>query len=266
MDTEAQLFSEYFEDPSRYQELESTIAKTWHISFGQIQKKDQLAADYLSFIACIDRINIPQSLLPLGCSTLQQVKAIGTLKGYAFITECQQGVQQLQGEEFFDVHRLVQMASVWWLEEHNEFSGWIEKAVSRLEELLPNGGHDNREVWVNYLAHTIHVAGLEQGLSDTVRASLLDRVAQCQETLGQYLAAEMTHRQVLLINEKSLGNKHTSTLISMSQVGIALHHQGRYVEAEVMHRQTLVIREKISGMEHRETLVCMNNLALVLNS
>lgn len=88
--TEIQLFSEQFEDPGRYREMESTIAKTWHISFDQILKQDQFAADYLSFMACIDRVNIPQSLLPLGNSPLQQVKAIGTLKGYAFITERQQ--------------------------------------------------------------------------------------------------------------------------------------------------------------------------------
>ena len=52
---EVGLFSEHFEDPSRYQEMESTIAKTWHISFDQILKQDRLAADYLSFMACIDR-------------------------------------------------------------------------------------------------------------------------------------------------------------------------------------------------------------------
>src|SRR2546421_2809355 len=85
---------------SWYREMESTIAKTWHISFDQIRKQDQLAADYLSFMACIDRVNIPQSLLPLGDS-LQQVKAVGTLKGYAFITEHLQAPQQLQGEKFF---------------------------------------------------------------------------------------------------------------------------------------------------------------------
>lgn len=36
--TEARLFSKHFQDPSRYREMESTIAKTWHISFNQILK------------------------------------------------------------------------------------------------------------------------------------------------------------------------------------------------------------------------------------
>jgi hypothetical protein len=49
------------------------------------------------------------------------------LKGYAFITECEQDLQQLQGEKFFDVHQLVQMALVWLLEEHDESTRWIER-------------------------------------------------------------------------------------------------------------------------------------------
>src|SRR5450755_1873938 len=36
--TKTELFGEHFDDPSRYREMESTIAKTWHISFDQIRK------------------------------------------------------------------------------------------------------------------------------------------------------------------------------------------------------------------------------------
>src|SRR5262249_46392279 len=78
VNSEAELFSEHFEDPDRYREMESTIAKTWHISFDQIRRQDPLAADYLSFMACIDRINIPESLLPVEGSVSQRIKAIGT--------------------------------------------------------------------------------------------------------------------------------------------------------------------------------------------
>jgi hypothetical protein len=44
--------------------MESTIAKTWHISFNQIRQQDLLAAEYLLFMACVNHINIPRSLLP----------------------------------------------------------------------------------------------------------------------------------------------------------------------------------------------------------
>ena len=71
-------------------------------------------------MAYVDRINIPQSLLLSVGSPLQQIKAIGTLKGYAFITERQQALPGLGDEVFFDMHRLVHMMSARWLDGHNE--------------------------------------------------------------------------------------------------------------------------------------------------
>lgn len=101
----------------------------------------------MPFIACIDRINIPQSLLPPEGSSIQQIKAIGTLKGYAFITEHQRAVQDLESERFFDLHILVHLASEWWLDRHNEHLAWTVKAPARLEELIPHGGHERNEAW-----------------------------------------------------------------------------------------------------------------------
>lgn len=96
IEAQAELFSEGFADPSRHDDLDSTIAKTWHISFDQIRKQDPLAAEYLSFMACIDRVNIPKSLLPPGASMIQQTKALGTLTGYAF--DSWSNEQQIQCE------------------------------------------------------------------------------------------------------------------------------------------------------------------------
>ncbi|OCK74319.1 kinesin light chain 1, partial [Lepidopterella palustris CBS 459.81] len=262
--TENDLFGEHFEDPSRYREMESTIAKTWYVSFDQIQRQDPLAAEYLSFMACIDRINIPQSLLPPKGSLVQQAKAIGTLKGYAFITERQQALQKLESETFFDMHRLVHMASEWWLDGHDEQKAWIAEAAARLKELIPYGGYERKEAWTTYLPHAIHMTRLDGTLDDITRASLLDRIGRCQASLGQYSAAETAHRQVLSWREKTLGKEHDRTLASMNEVGQALSDQGKYEEAESMNRQTLARYEKVLGAEHPDTLTSMSNLALVL--
>ena len=258
---ETELFSERFEDPNRYREMDSTIAKTWHISFDQIRRQDQLAAEYLSFMACIDRINISQSLLLPGGSLVKQAKALGTLTGYAFITERQQTVQELDRERFFDMHRLVYMASVWWLDGHGERATWAGTAVARLEELVPHGGHERKEIWMTYLSHAIQVAGLNGVVDETARASLLDRVGRCQASFGQYSAAETTHRQVLSLREEGLGKEHKQTLISMNEIGVALGGQGRYEEAESMNRQTLARHEKVLRPEHPDTLTSMYCLA-----
>jgi tetratricopeptide (TPR) repeat protein len=261
---EIELFSEQFEDPSRYREMESTIAKTWYISFDQIRKQDLLAADYLAFMACIDRIVVPQSLLPPGGSTVQQVKALGTLTGYAFVTQRQQTVPGAGRERFFDMHRLVHMALVRWLDGHGEWAIWAHTAVHRLQELVPYGGHEGKEVWLPYLSHAIHTAGLDSTVEEVARASLLDRVGRCQMSLGQYAAAEATHGQAASLRKEVLGPEHLDTLTSMSNLAGVLDSQGKYEKAEAMNRQTLARYEKVLGPEHPHTLTSMGNLAEVL--
>lgn len=263
--TEAELFSEHFEDPSRYQEMENTIAKTWHISFDQMRRQDPLAAEYRSFMACINHINIPQSLLSPGGSPVQQTKAIGTLKGYTFITEHQQALQDLESEKFFNMHRLIHMASEWWLEEHNEQTSWTAEVAIRLEELIPYSGHEKKETWTGYLPHAIHVARLDGYLDEIARASLLDRISYCQASLGQYSAAEKTHRQALSLKERRLGTEHNETFRSMNDLGVALIKQGKYEAAETIYQQTLAQRKKVLGSKHPDTLTSINNLALLLD-
>jgi tetratricopeptide (TPR) repeat protein len=262
-DAENELFSENFEDPSRYREMDGTIAKTWHISFDQISRQDQLAAEYLSFMACINRINIPQSLLPsAGSSMMKQVKALGILTGYAFITERQKALQD-SGERLFDMHRLVHMASGWWLDRHDERVTWTNIALVRLKELIPFGEHSSKEVWTAYLPHAIYTTGLDG--NETVKASLLEQVGCCQASLGQFSAAERTHRREASSRENLLGPDHSSTLMSMNSVAMALRSQGKYEAAEVMSRNTLTRSEKALGPEHIDTLITMSNLTLSLN-
>jgi hypothetical protein len=88
----------------------------------------------------------------------------------------------------------------------------------RLKKLVPYGGHERKEVWKAYLSHAVYVAGLDDALDDTAKASLLGRVGRCQASLGQYSAAETTHRQVLAFREKSLGQKYPSTLTTMNNL------------------------------------------------
>jgi tetratricopeptide (TPR) repeat protein len=263
-DTEIEAFSEHFDDPGRYEETENTIAKTWQISLYLVLQQDQLAADYLSFMACIDRVDIPQSLLPNEGTVLQQLKAIGTLTGYVFISERQQDSQQPEEERFFIVHRLVQNATAWWLREHNDWTTWTEKAYCRLEELVPYGGHEGRQKWISYLPHAMHVSDLHSESIETGRTKLLDQIGVCQTSLGHYTAAEATHRRVLLLRKEKLGNEDESTLDSMNEVGMILEFQGRYEEAERIYRQTLAIRERELSKEDPDMFHNMNKLANLL--
>jgi hypothetical protein len=112
----------------------------------------------------------------------------------------------------------------------------------------------------------MHISGLHSRLSETRRASLLDRIGRCQATLGQYTAVEATHQQVLLLRRKALGDKDASTLTSINNLALVLNRQGEYKEAETMYRQTLTLREKVLSKEHPSTLTSINNLVLVLDN
>ncbi|KAF2202719.1 kinase subdomain-containing protein [Delitschia confertaspora ATCC 74209] len=79
------LLSEKFEDEGRYRDVKNPVATTWLISFEKIRQRDPLAAEYLSFMACIEARNIPQSLLPPGPTRKKEQDAIGTLNAYSFI-------------------------------------------------------------------------------------------------------------------------------------------------------------------------------------
>jgi Tetratricopeptide repeat len=222
-----EVLSEDFEDHGRYREMENSIATTWLISFEQIRRQDLLAAEYLSFMACLVRESIPQSLLPSGASMNKEIKAIGTLIGYSFIVRRETG-------ELFDMHRLVYLATRNWLRNQNQLSIWADRALVRLADVVPSGGHEGRAMWTAYLPHAIHAATTLDisNENEEVKIILLDKTGRCQQSIGHYKAAEGTHRRSLELREKVLGKEHPDTLTSMNEVAHALSSQGKYAKAE----------------------------------
>jgi hypothetical protein len=156
----------------RYEGIDSTIAKTCHISFAQIRRQDPLAADYLAFMACIDRINVQQSLLPSGGSRVQQIKGLGTLTGYAFII-VRASANSAGGRK-------------------REVLRYAPPGLLSISYVC--SGHEIKAEWEPYLSHAIHAAGCEDAVENAKRASLLSKVGQCQQSLGQYRSAEASHR------------------------------------------------------------------------
>lgn len=132
-----ELLSKDFEDSHRYREAQSPITATWLISFCQIADHNPLAAEYLKFMCFLNEKAIPRSILPQDASTLEADDAIGTLKGYAFITE-------REVSNMYDVHRLVRLAMMNWLDKQGELEEWRAKVIRRLEEAFPLPLHSNR--------------------------------------------------------------------------------------------------------------------------
>jgi tetratricopeptide (TPR) repeat protein len=244
----------------RYREMNNAVATTWIISFKQIQRQDRLAADYMRFIACIKEQDVPWDLLP-ELTSLQRNNALSTLKGFGFLKE-------QEGGRFYNMHRLVHLATQNWMRHEKLMSTWTETALRRLVNVIPYGGHQHREKWTAYIPHGLQVADSLDLLEtrEEERFDLFDRIGRCQSSIGQYSTAAETHRRVLELRMKVLGKEHPSTLVSMNEVGVALSYQGKYVEAEKIHQETLALSKKVLGKEHPSTLVSMNNLSQALSN
>ena len=89
-------------------------------------------------MSCLAEEDIPYSLL-LPATTSRKTKAIETLNVYAFIT-------QLEGQNSYDIHQLVQLAARNWLREQGELNFWAAKTLLRLAEEFSFPKHESRDV------------------------------------------------------------------------------------------------------------------------
>jgi tetratricopeptide (TPR) repeat protein len=250
------ILSEEFEDDGRYRDIRNPVATTWFISFEQIRRRDPLAAEYLSFMSCIDAKDIPQSLLPPAQSAKKAFDAIGTLSAYSFVTKH-------QASQLLDLHRLVHLATRNWLRTESSLGQWTAKALKRLEEVFPDSDHRNRSVWRTYLSHARYALEYQSDV-DVVfeKSGLLWKFGMCVYSDGRYNEAEKAFMQVMENRKRVLGAEHLDTLTSMANLASTYRNQGRWKEAEELEVQVMETSKRVLGAEHPSTLTSMANLAL----
>ena len=220
-----ELLSMEFEDHGRYRHVKNPVATTWLVSFQQIFQHDPLAADYLSFMCCINPKDIPKSLLPAGPSRKKELEAVGTLDAYSF-------VNKRFADKALDLHRLVHLATRNWLQKEQLLAQWTEIVIERLEDVFPDNDHNNRSIWRAYLPHARCV--LESRLVDQGQQSrlrLLWRYATCLSADGRWNEAEAAFVEGFEIEKRELGVDHPSTLTSMANLASTYRNQGRWDDA-----------------------------------
>jgi tetratricopeptide (TPR) repeat protein len=251
------LLSEEFEDDTRYPDVKNPVATTWLISFEQMRKRDTLAAEYLSFMACILPKDIPRSLLPPAISLKKKMDAIGTLKAYSFVSG-------RATDDTLDIHRLVQLATRNWLKKNHQWNFWIETAAARFQHELFIARWRTRNVWTAYLPHAVRVAE-SPGLSRAnYMRPLLTLVAYCQRILNCHKAEELTLRKLLKQQLEELGENHRDTRASLNNLGFALINQGSSFEAEQILRGVVALNKQEDGDKHPDSMTSISNLAHAL--
>jgi tetratricopeptide (TPR) repeat protein len=247
------LLSEDFDDDGRYEDVKNPVATTWLVSFEHIRR---LAAEYLSFMSCIDPKDIPQSLLPPAQSRKKETDAIGTLDAYSFVSK-------RAADEALDVHRLVHLAMQNWLRTNNEWLVWADKTLERLVEVIPLDGNGNKKVWKACLPHAHHILGCtaeEKQIGN--RTYLLSHMAVCLKVEGRYNEASNAFSLLVKTLQQVLGEEHPKTLDNMGNLAGTYRDQGRWKEAEILFLQVLEVKTRVlDDNDHLSILATRNNLA-----
>lgn len=250
------LLSEDFQDAGRYKDIRNPVISTWLISFKQIQQQNQLAADYLSFMCCLNPRNIPVSLLPMPETEKLQVDALGLLNAYSFING---------QDSSLNMHRLVHIATRSWLRQNNLFSHWINEAADHLQELFPVDHHKGRTRWREYLPHAwalVHETEFST-MREGSYMKLAENMAHCLYNDFRYFEALELFSELLKISHETYGPEHPTTLEYMHYITMASRYAGKLDDAEMIHLQAIETMTRVLGSKHPLTVKSIADLALL---
>ena len=248
------LMSKEFRDNTRYPGSQNAVATTWLVSFDQIRKADNAAADLLSFISCIEPKGIPQSLLPDCGSREELIDAIGTLCAYAFLTRRGAG-------NVFDMHSLVHLATRIWVQREGLTTTTAEKATQHLADVFPDGHYTNREMWREYLPHAFRVLQCSKELDMKARCLLFVSVGRCLGADGRIKEARKSLEEAFQWTNRHLAEDNPERLIVQRDLARAYHDDGQLKDGIVLLEQVVAIHAKTLAEDNHEQLRSQRLLA-----
>jgi tetratricopeptide (TPR) repeat protein len=262
------LMSREFRDDTRYHGSANAVATTWVVSFSQIRERDALAADLLAFMSCVEWKAIPRSLLPKAQAEWQTEEAIGTLCGYSFLAR--RGGNDREGEErkeegdvqeeWYDIHRLVHLATRIWISKHGDAARVLGEAVQQVAGVFPSDDYDNRVVWRAYLPHALRLLDSRQQSSIAERSELCLLVGQSLQVDGRIREAVKWLEESCRWRE-GLSEDDSDLLLSQHELAGAYHADGQIQKAVELLERVVMIQERVLAEEHPSRLASQHELA-----
>ncbi|RAH68518.1 uncharacterized protein BO66DRAFT_412795 [Aspergillus aculeatinus CBS 121060] len=278
----------------RDREAHNSIMLTWQISFDHLRRARPSAADLLSLMSFFDRQGIPEALLrhqedednhkldlrEKGLANLSDEDSTSshddqfdvdvlTLRDYSFIS--------ITGVDVFEMHRLVQLATLKWLEIQGQFQNWRERFIDILSNASPTSDYGNWGTLQVLFPHIRMAATQPPDTKDSLKnwAKLMCQAAwyACYKwnlPVAKHLAskAERACRELL-------GPDHFITSQATKIIGVVhaqaaeweeaefcmSRQQGRLKEAAQLGRHIVESSKRELGAEDFETLMSMHHLA-----
>jgi tetratricopeptide (TPR) repeat protein len=256
-DDKAYLLSKEIRDHTRYEQSSNAIARTWIVSFEQIQERDSEAADLLRFIACIEWKDIPHSILPAIVPEARMLEAIGTLYSYAFVSKRADGMA-------YEMHRLVHLASWIWLRENGQLHDTQLQVVAHLAAIFPTANYHNRATWRAFTPHAARVRKQQEhdGCGVEVReASQLYYKVGCSLRVDGRIKEALEWLDHSCRFQAALAEDHPDRLVSQYELALAHIANVQMKEAIQMLEQLVTIQKTSLAEDHPLRLVSQYALA-----
>ncbi|MGY3851235.1 tetratricopeptide repeat protein [Streptomyces hydrogenans] len=234
---------------------ERTIARIWDHTLTALTARDPLAVTLLHAMAWLAPDGIPRPLLaPLAPHPLALANALGELHAYNMIafTPDRQGVS---------IHRLVQTV----LRNRNPQALGRAEAEQAVCQALPssNSQPDDVILWEPLLPH-VHALAATTPADAAVSIETADSYEQAALYLyrqGRDAHTTRLREQALAQRVEVLGDTHTATLISRTNLASAYRASGDLGRAIPLLETTLTQWVQVLGDTHPYTLQSRNNLA-----
>ena len=191
------LSSADFKDPQRDFTTRQPVIKTWHISFEQIRKNNPAATDLLALMSMFDRQGVPEDLVLHGQSHLEFEDAVAPLINYSLITAT-------RGGKSFEMHRLVQLSTVKWLEANELIDHWNQESLQIMVEAFPLGYFETRSECQRLLPHATKVIEAMSQSPSNAWIRLANRVGSHLRHIGRYYQADSLLRWALAKGKQSM--------------------------------------------------------------
>lgn len=248
-----------------------SVATTWAMNFGEIEKGSAAASDLLRASALLSPDSIPLELITEGklelgpalSTALTNVaddplalnEVLEPLTRYSFI--------RLDSDlQTYSIHRLVQEVLRDGMDADTQRL-WAERIIRALNNTFPSVEFETWPLFERFLPHARAAVGLIEKWDITLAeaARLLNQVATYYHDRGQYANAEPLLNRALAIHEMLLKTEDPALALSLNNLAILYNAQGRYAEAEPLYQRSLAIDEKTFGPNDPNVAADLNNLA-----
>ncbi|KAK9857679.1 hypothetical protein MYU51_019821 [Penicillium brevicompactum] len=254
------LLSTDFEADGRYNGLKNPVVTTWLVSFEHICKKpSSLAAQYLSFAACVEPKDIPISLLPPAKTPMDKTSAIGTLKSFSFVT------QDITNNSL-TIHRLVHLATRNWLRQHKSpskmsLTSSYKSALETMHIDFPCDEPENRQKWRAYMPHALHLLQADETQGMTDRYRMLARVGGCLHKDGRIKEAVSCLEELVEWRKHNYDQTHPMRLSAEHQLAGLYKVDGQNEKALKLFQHVVGVEKRILTKDDHDFLVAQQGLA-----